>query len=310
MNADRIGIALKGRRNRDGWLVSCPVPGHGQGRGDRSPSLSVADSDGRLLATCFANCEFTDILDSLRRLGLLDELPRLDRRRVIQQPAFDRAVPIHEPDPEASKIWTAGKPAAGELREYLDRRGIVIAPPSLRYGQHLHLGRYLMPAMIAGVQRPDGKVVAVQTTVLTSKGTKAPIVVNKITTGALGSGAVRFAAAGKILGLAEGIETALSAQILAKIPVWASLGCKRLHRVELPDVVREVHVFGDNDESGKAAAKATAEVHAGLGRRAVLRFPPEGIKDFNDLLLAIADFGGDEDRLLASIQEFAVSAAA
>src|SRR5260370_4194095 len=97
--------------------------------------------------------------------------------------------------------------------------------------------------------------------------------------GALGSGAVRFAAAGEILGLAEGVESALSAQILAKIPVWASLGCQRLHRVELPDVVREVHVFGDNDEPGRAAAKVTAEVHAQLGRRVVLRLPPPGIKD-------------------------------
>ena len=37
MNADQIGIALKGRRNGSGWLVCCPCPNHGKGRGDRSP---------------------------------------------------------------------------------------------------------------------------------------------------------------------------------------------------------------------------------------------------------------------------------
>ena len=52
MNAQRIGIALKGRRNGNGWLVSCPCLNHGKGRGDRSPSLSSATAtmDG----SCFA----------------------------------------------------------------------------------------------------------------------------------------------------------------------------------------------------------------------------------------------------------------
>ena len=69
-----------------------------------------------------------------------------------------------------------------------------------------------------------------QTTILTPKGTKAPVGIPKITTGALGTGAVRFAAAAEVMGVAEGCETALSAQIKAEIPVWASLGCHRLHR--------------------------------------------------------------------------------
>jgi hypothetical protein len=48
-----------------------------------------------------------------------------------------------------------------------------------------------------------------------------------------------------VLGLAEGIETALSAMQLTGVPVWASLGGARLHRVELPPEVKEVHVFLD-----------------------------------------------------------------
>jgi putative DNA primase/helicase len=152
----------------------------------------------------------------------------------------------------------------------------------------MHLDRYEMPAMIAGVQRPDGQVVAVQTTILTPKGTQAAVSVPKITTGALGLGAVRFARAEEVMGLAEGPETALSAQTMAEIPVWASLGGARLHRVELPPIVREVHIFADNDESGRAAAARTARAHATLGRRVLLRFPPSGM-DYNDLLNADAD---------------------
>jgi hypothetical protein len=40
---------------------------------------------------------------------------------------------------------------------------------------------------------------------------------------------------------------------------------------------------------GRDAAQRAAEVHLKAGRRVVLRFPPEGIKDFNDLLNADAD---------------------
>jgi hypothetical protein len=146
-----------------------------------------------------------------------------------------------------------------------------------------------MPALIAAVQRADGAIVAIQTTVLTPKGAKAAIAVPKITTGALGGGAVRFAKAAEIMGIAEGIETAMSAQTLADMPVWAALGCQRLQRVELPEIVREIHIFGDNDAPGREAAQRAAQLHLSIGRRVVLRFPPEGIKDFNDLLNADAD---------------------
>jgi putative DNA primase/helicase len=313
MGADQIGIALKGRRNGSGWLVRCPVPSHGKGRGDHSPSLSVTDGDdGRLLLRCFADCEFIAILDALKRLGLVDDGPKFERARTAALSRVDPTPAEHQPDASALQIWRAAKPAAGTVvAEYLERRGITLAPPpSLRCSSVMHLHRYEMPVMIAGVQRPDGQVVAVQTTILTPKGTKAPVSIPKITTGAIGSGAVRFAAAAEVMGLAEGCETALSVQLMAGIPVWASLGCHRLHRVELPSLVREVHIFGDNDEPGRTAASRTAALHQQSGRKVVLRFPPDGIKDFNDLLLAIGDCDGDEERLKASIQEFAASAAA
>jgi putative DNA primase/helicase len=283
VNADRIGKSLKGQRNGSGWLICCPVPGHGKGRGDRSPSLSVADGDeGRLLLQCFAGCKFLEVLDALKRLGLINDLAARGRLRPFLRPVERE----HEPDPAGLLIWRNANRAP---IPYLERRGLPSVPASLRCGIYLHLGQYEFPCMVAAVQRPDGKVVAVQQTVLTPKATKAPIANPKQTTGAFGAGAVRFAAAAEVMGIGEGVETCLSAQTMAEIPVWASLGCRRLHRVELPELVREVHIFGDNDEPGRAAAHRTSEVHLALGRRVVLRFPPEGLKDFNDLLNADAD---------------------
>jgi hypothetical protein len=37
-----------------GWLVSCPLPSHGQGQGDRHPSVSLTEGDdGRALVIPF-----------------------------------------------------------------------------------------------------------------------------------------------------------------------------------------------------------------------------------------------------------------
>jgi putative DNA primase/helicase len=102
----------------------------------------------------------------------------------------------------------------------------------------------------------------------------------------LGSGAVRLGAAGELLGVAEGVETGLSAMQISGVPVWCCLMAGRMHRVAIPLTVRELHIFADDDEPGRAAAERTAELHTTAGRRVVLRFPPAGCKDWNDALVA------------------------
>jgi putative DNA primase/helicase len=79
MRAATIAGALPGSiRRGKSYLIRCPVPSHGKGRGDRAPSLSVADGDnGKLLVRCFAGCESRDVLAALKQRGLLD-----DRQRV------------------------------------------------------------------------------------------------------------------------------------------------------------------------------------------------------------------------------------
>jgi putative DNA primase/helicase len=285
-SANQIGVALKGRRSSNGWLVRCPCPNHGKGRGDRYPSLSIADGDdGRLLATCFAGCKFEEIIDELKRRGLIvndnrTTEPYRPARRVVVEPE-------PEPDPEALKIWRGAAPAPySVVAEYLERRGIPFHPPlSVRCQR----GR---PAMIVAVQRPDGKIIAVQQTWLTNDGQKALVSPPRITTGSLDSGAVRLGPAAEVMGVAEGVETALSAMQLTGMPVWASLGSKRLHKVWLPPHVGEVHIFGDNDTSGRDAAKLTYDAQTRAGRVVVERFPPDSCNDYNDLLNLIADGDG------------------
>lgn len=294
-DADRIGMALKGRKGAAGWLARCPVPSHGKGRGDHSPSLSIHAGDGKLLLKCFAGCTFDDILGELQARGLVDR-PRLN----IARAALARVIPDpaeHKPDLAALQVIDECEPPHGTpAEEYLQRRGLPELPKSIMFHR-----RSL--AMVATVQRLDGLVVALQRVLLTPAGEKAPVNPCRITMGPLGGGAVRLGAAAEVIGLAEGVETAMSAQIMLGIPVWASLGAARLHRVELPEMVREVHLFTDNDQPGLTAAKRTAEVHQQAGRRVLIRTPPDQFKDYNDFLTALADYDGDGDRLLASLPE-------
>jgi DNA primase len=278
-DAASIVAALGGRWRGNGGMVRCPC------HDDTSPSLSIRDGDetGRIIVTCFAGCDRSDIIAELRRMGVL-ETPERVTQLVSPRP---RSAPDHKPDPDATAIWKGGQVAHPDsvVARYLQGRGITDpVPPSIRAGNSLQAGRIQMPTMIAAVQSPAGEIIAVQSTLLTPSGKRAPVSVPRITQGALGYGAARFAKATDVLGLAEGTEDALSAMQLTGVPCWASLGAARMPRVCIPEHVRELHVFADNDDAGRAAAERTAAAHR--SRRVVLRFPPIAFKDWNDALRA------------------------
>lgn len=149
-----------------------------------------------------------------------------------------------------------------------------------------YMPRIGFPAMVAAVQRPDREIVAVQVTFLDPSGERKAQVANpRKTIGKLGAGAVRLGPPGDSLGLAEGVETALSAMQLSGIPVWACLGSARMDSVTIPSHVRFLEVFADNDAPGQEAAKKTLERHrAECAVRGHL--PAAGFGDWNDHLRA------------------------
>jgi putative DNA primase/helicase len=68
--------------------------------------------------------------------------------------------------------------------------------------------------------------------------------------------------AGSAMGIAEGIETALSAETLFTIPVWAAISAQLLKKWRPPAGIQKVVIFGDNDENftGQEAAYSLARV--------------------------------------------------
>jgi hypothetical protein len=273
--AQMITAALGGRWHAGRGMCRCVV------HNDKTPSLRVRDGDvdGRILVKCFAGCDARDILDVLRRRGILgSDVPRV-------HPNFTRTrarEPEQVPDRAALDLWQTAQPAKGSpVEKYLRGRGITLIPPSIRCGRRMHAGMVMLPTMTCSIQSPDGQIIAVQETLLTLAGKKAAAAVSRINTGSLGAGAVRLAGAGEVLGLAEGVESALSAMQLTGIPCWASLGAARMHRVDIPDHVRELHVFADNDQPGRDAADRV--VSEQKNRRAIVNYPLNG-PDWNDQL--------------------------
>jgi hypothetical protein len=149
----------------------------------------------------------------------------------------------------ARNLWAAAQPIAETLGEqYFRGRDITIAlPPTLRYHPALlhHATGVPLPAVVAAISGPAGKVTAVLRTFLDLHGRKAPVTDAKMSLGCMLDGAIRLAPAGEVLGLAEGLETALSAQQLHRVPVWACCGT-RYDRVAVPETVRHLIIFGDN----------------------------------------------------------------
>lgn len=216
------------------------------------------------------------------------------------------------------RIWRNAHPAAGTLVEdYLRGRGLDLerlggVPPTLRFAKlaHRESGRVLA-CMVAPIQDGAGDVVGIHRTFLreirgqvahdvsavngwvdvkqvaTRMVVKADVSPVKKMNGRAGGGAVRLAAAAPVMGVAEGIETALSVQMVTGLPCWAALSLGNLGRVELPDLVEQVLILADNDMKDPvaqdAALRRAANGHLQAGRKVRRALPPRGM-DFNDLL--------------------------
>ena len=299
MDAQEITRALNGRWHGSYGLCFCPC--HDDGR---TPALKITDDDRKddgIDLHCFAGCDWRDVKDELRERGLLPSISMTTtsttsatrRRRRIDMNATGDVHPAdrNQHSPLALQIWRASAAAAGtKVGTYLRGRSITLPlPPSLRIHPTLTYSPTgtAFPAMVAGVQCPDGKITAVHRTYLLLSGEgKAPLGSPKMALGPLGTGAVRLAKAEEELGLAEGIETALSAMQLFNVPCWAALG-SRLDKVWIPDIVQRVVIYADNGEPGRQAAHKAIEAFTSQGRKVTLRLPPDGYGDWNDALVAL-----------------------
>ena len=178
-----------------------------------------------------------------------------------------RAPPTDKVKAALTRRWQNSLPLNGYdvASRYLIGRGIHPDqwPSQLRYApdavyRHEDGKETTHHALIAKFVSPDTSDFTLQILYLGDDARKAQVPIPrrnalaKIPPG----GAIRLAASGETLGVAEGIETAMSAMQRFGIPVWATTSAAMLQKFVPPSHVQKIVIFGDNDAgfAGQAAA--------------------------------------------------------
>jgi len=270
---------LGGRWFGDYGLCRCPA------HDDRSPSLSMRIGERALLFKCFAGCD---------NRAVVRALARIDQRalRPCRSGGGGQAALPADPwsSARARDLWDSAISLGGtQAAAYLRRRGLTALPDALRFHPGTPLGRgraaVFRPALIAAVREREALVAVQRTFLEIGRARRARDLGHpRRMLGRPRGGAVMLAPAGCVLGLAEGIETALSAMALLGIPVWATLGSERLARIALPGSVTRLILLPDNDTAGRRGAVRAVEAYVLPGRTIEVIWPPAGCKDWNDAL--------------------------
>lgn len=147
-----------------------------------------------------------------------------------------------------------------------------------------------MSVMVCKIEDHQGlRIENLHLTFLTKDGRKANITpAKRVMPGKLPPGcAIRLGPVNPVMGVAEGIETAISAAIMYDMPVWACVNGTLLSQWIPPDGAEHVTVFGDNDANYTGQAKAyhlANRLEVQYKRRTVVAIPPLAGDDWNDQL--------------------------
>jgi len=206
-------------------------------------------------------------------------------------------IPVKK-DPIPALKFVAGKSEPirymGSVSRYLQSRGFDEVPDGLReanlnfYSDGKVVGRY--DVLVSLIQDFEGKGVSYHLT-YTEDGKKAPISpARKVMSpkGTITGAAIRLHVDFEdSICVAEGIESAYAAHIDSGLPAFATISAHGLETFVVPEGVKTVMIYGDNDASytGQAAAYALAKRLRNAGVESWVFIPDRVGEDFNDILI-------------------------
>lgn len=219
-----------------------------------------------------AKAEVAAIVGTVAATSAKPERSEEDKRAYMRR-MFKESRPVTPGDPvHAYLVRRCGDPSAvlQDLRFH----------PALKHsmgGQH--------PAMLALMGWDGTRFNGIHRTYLTTDGRKADVDPVRMSYGDLGP--VRLGPVSERMGIAEGIETAICAGLRFGMPVWSAISAHGLESWTPPEGVREVWIFGDNDESctGQAAAWALAKRLKREGLAVDVRIPERVGTDWADVVM-------------------------
>jgi putative DNA primase/helicase len=185
-------------------------------------------------------------------------------------------------------VWDESRTpeVGGTIAAYLEARvGCLWPSQAIREGIY---GR--SPVMVCKIVDHAGeRAVNLHLTMLTDDGQKADLdIAKRVMKGKLPDGcAIRLGPEKAVMGVAEGIETAISAAIMFDMPVWACVNGTLLSKWIPPAKAEQITVFGDNDANYTGQSKAyhlANRLEVQYKRRVVVAIPPLQGDDWNDHL--------------------------
>lgn len=266
-----------------GMRVLCPGPGHS--KTDRSLSILVDQNapDGFLIHS-FAGDDWKACRDHVSaRLGLKHTRPEQSSPRRQNAPL---AGADEFPADGAMQLWRETRPIAGTLAErYLTSRGIIL-PADIDHVIRFHpvcpFGKGArLPCMVALYRHIHTDApVGLHRTALTPDGKK----IDRKMLGECRDAAIKLTPDHDVslgLGIAEGIETALSVMQAGWRPIWALGSAGAIARFPVLAGIEWLSVFADHDFAGVNAAKNCAERWHDAGREVHVVMPRSRGADFN-----------------------------
>jgi putative DNA primase/helicase len=285
-----IGETLQIERNGKSWTAPCPF------HAERTPSFHVFKDHFHCFG-CGAHGDVFDWLEKQRGLSYRDAIEYLggDRQTAIQRPIPAPGRPLQRAQDDdvvrrralARAVWDqATDPRGTPVERYLGMRGVRLPDADvLRFHPRCAREGGALPAMVALMSEPvTNEFRGVHRTFLLPDGSgKAKVDRPKMMLG--GAGIVQLVDLHEIgmgLGLAEGIETALSvSQTVGWGPVWAAGSAGAIRTFPYMRATA-LNVFSDGDPVGLDAARACAERWVAAGAEVLIHTPPAG-KDWNDV---------------------------
>lgn len=181
-----------------------------------------------------------------------------------------------------------------QAQDYLNSRGIYELPKrGIRYADGLNDPQGYLSGMVAVASDDYNRAVYEHRTYL-KDGLKAPVSTQRKIKKIIDSNASQIATSVKLfnpsvcLGIAEGLETALSAHQIYKVPTWSSLNSGAMKKFKAPKGVKNLYIFADNDSNGTGHAAAfecgNKNLLSGNDVEKVIIRWPEKHGDFNDVL--------------------------
>ncbi|HEY9678868.1 MAG TPA: toprim domain-containing protein [Drouetiella sp.] len=311
ITAAAIADSLDATKSGDGYLSRCPA------HDDSTPSLSIKQSNERVLLKCFGGCSQHSVIDALRKMNLWSvqssdgtqdfrkvargyvcrrgEARSIDNvsRNEFNQRLLNRLLDeCHPPQP--------GDPVDLYLR---NTRGIpmtqypacILTHFELEYRVYDAVSKRSIvdsvhPGMVQVITASDGTICGAQRLYLTDDGRKADVPRQKKlmpSTYPGISGAIRLCEPTDVLAVAEGLETALSFHAMTHHPVWATVNTWGMKNLQIPRTVSKVYICVDIDKSqaGQQAADVLTERLLNEGFKVYHAKPPVAVTgDWSDVL--------------------------